>query len=161
MKTPATPSTSPTAQALNASHNGALDTLRSALDAALVDLSDADVSDAIGACAAAQARLFARITAPAPVTAPTTGALVTADVVADRFSLAVSTVHEMARLGHIPCHMFGRYRRFDLAEVAAAGLNPKTASLAPEKDRNGNRHLPTPVTTQSPRHPSRRAAGGR
>ena len=47
--------------------------------------------------------------------------LVTAEALARRLSLSVSTVHELARLGRIPCRMFGRYRRFSVADVVAAG----------------------------------------
>ena len=104
--------------------------LRRALDAAVAELPTVDVADAIGLCAAAQSRLLAKLTAPAPV-ADHHDELVTAETVAERFHLALSSVHELARQGKIPCRMFGRWRRFNLAEVAAAGLDSKTPSLAP------------------------------
>lgn len=111
----------------------ALDTLRATLAAAVAELPPAELPDLIGALAAASARAQARLTVPAPTVVSTE--LVTAETVAERFNLAVSSVHELARQGRIPCRMFGRFRRFDLAEVAAAGLDSKSARLAPETRR--------------------------
>jgi hypothetical protein len=122
----------------DASPNG-LSALRTALDSAVVSITDAEIPDAIGALASASARLTARLVArDQDADSASCPNLVTAEVVAERFHLALSSVHELARQGKIPCRMFGRWRRFDLAEVAAAGLDSKSvplASLAPEKGR--------------------------
>jgi hypothetical protein len=75
-------------------------------------------------------KLLARLTAPARERTAPAGELVTAEIVAERFHLAVSSVHELARMGRIPCRMFGRFRRFDLAEVAAAGLDWTKCAIA-------------------------------
>ncbi|MBX3024432.1 helix-turn-helix domain-containing protein [bacterium] len=98
-----------------------LEELRRALEQAERDLPRAELADAIGACAATQARLHARLTAPpaAPSSSPV-GEWVTAAEVARRFSLSVSTINELSRLGRLPHRMFGRYRRFSLAELTAA-----------------------------------------
>ena len=109
-----------------------LDDLRAVLDRTVVELRLDDLPDLIGMLAAADARARVRLMVLTPTSAVVeVGELVTAEVVAKRFNLALSTVHELARLGRVPCRQFGRYRRFDLGELAAAGLNDKTASLAP------------------------------
>ena len=97
--------------------------LRVALETAAAELPSGDLADAVGLLAAAQARLMGRLTAPIP-TLPEAGEWVTAAEVAQRFKLALSSVHELARQGRLPCRMFGRYRRFNLAEVASAVANP-------------------------------------
>jgi hypothetical protein len=137
---------------------GRLDALRELLDRALVELPVAELPELVGVLAAADARARARLTAPAS-TPSTSVELVTADVVAERFHLAVSTVHEAARLGRIPSRMFGRYRRFDLVELRAAGLNPKWVSVVPGQKPNGDGRLQTPVTTQSPPRAARERLG--
>ena len=93
----------------------ALEVLREQLEAAVASVPAGDVAEAVGFCAAAQARFLARLTHVAP--AVDAEQWVTAAEVAQRFQLALSSVHELARQGRIPCRMFGRYRRFNLAQV--------------------------------------------
>jgi excisionase family DNA binding protein len=106
--------------------------LRAALEAAASEVPAADLADAIGLCASAQARMLARLTAPPPASTDA-AEWVTAEEVAQRFHLALSSVHELARQGRLPHQMFGRYRRFNLAIVASAVAEPasnsKTISL--------------------------------
>ncbi len=87
----------------------------------VAELPAADRADAIGLVAAAQARLLTLLVMPPNAVPADSDRLVDAETLAERFSLSISTVHELARAGQIPCKMFGRYRRFNLAEVAAAG----------------------------------------
>lgn len=96
-----------------------LDTLRSALTAAVAELPDTDVADVIGMLAAVQARLLARLTVPAPAVV-TDNELVTAGQVAQAFGVPVSQIYEQARQRRIPCVRLGKYVRFSIAEVQRA-----------------------------------------
>jgi hypothetical protein len=130
----------------------ALETLRAELERAAAELPEGELAELVGLLAAVQARLVARITTPNRVPADSAPAeLVTAEVVAKRFSLAVSSVHELARLGRLPCHMFGRYRRFNLAEIAEVAHKYKTGPVGPVKKPSNGGGFSTPVTTRSPR----------
>jgi excisionase family DNA binding protein len=44
-------------------------------------------------------------------------ALLTAEQVANRLSLPQSWIEEATRQGRLPCHKFGRYKRYSLSEV--------------------------------------------
>lgn len=107
--------------------------LRAALEAAVTNLPAAELPELAGALAAAQARVLARLTNASTAAAPCDNELVPAEVVAERFHLALSTVHELARQGRLPCRMFGRYRRFSLAEVGATVSSSESGSLGPGK----------------------------
>jgi len=124
--------------------------LRSTLAAAIVDLPVADLPAAVGAFEEAKAEALRRLLAP-PASRAVVGELVPAEVVAKQFHLAVSSVHELARQGRIPHRMFGRYRRFDLAEVAAEVANSEIDRLEPPKKPRRNEHLVGGVTGRSPR----------
>jgi excisionase family DNA binding protein len=47
-------------------------------------------------------------------------ALLTAEQVATRLSLPQSWIEEATRQGRLPCHEFGRYKRYSLSEVIDA-----------------------------------------
>lgn len=111
--------------------------LQRALAAAVAELSDTDVADAIGALASAQARFTARLTAPAVPVGD--NELVPADAIAATFGVPVSQIAEMARQGRIPSLLIGKYRRFALDQVRQAlteGSSSKTAALQPRKKRS-------------------------
>lgn len=126
--------------------------LHTMLSAAVVELPATDLADAVGACAAAQARLLARLTMPAPT--PATGSTsMTARQLADVFEVPVSQIYEQARQGRIPCVRLGKYRRFDLAAVRQAladGSGSKTVELGARKNRRKSRGLESAATTLQP-----------
>ena len=57
---------------------------------------------------------------PAPLSTTTVDVLITSQQVAERLSLPQSWIEEATRQGRIPCHKFGRYRRYSLPEVIDA-----------------------------------------
>jgi excisionase family DNA binding protein len=67
------------------------------------------------------AALAAGASLPAVVTSPSgNDALLTAEQVAERLSLPQSWIEEATRQGRLPCHEFGRYRRYSMPEVIEA-----------------------------------------
>src|ERR1700693_5656072 len=59
-----------------------------------------------------------------PIPTSTIDVLLTPEQIAERLSLPQSWIEEATRQGRIPCHEFGRYRRYSLPEVidAAKGV---------------------------------------
>jgi excisionase family DNA binding protein len=55
-----------------------------------------------------------------PISASNVDVLLTPEQVAERLSLPQSWIEEATRQGRIPCHEFGRYRRYSLPEVIDA-----------------------------------------
>jgi excisionase family DNA binding protein len=72
----------------------------------------------------------ADLTATAPLESKSRAeTLLTSEQIAERLSLPQSWIEEATRQGRIPCHEFGRYRRYSLAEVIeAAKRERRTAS---------------------------------
>jgi excisionase family DNA binding protein len=58
---------------------------------------------------------------PAPsISTSTVDVLLTPEQIAERLGLPQSWIEEATRQGRIPCHEFGRYRRYSLPEVIDA-----------------------------------------
>lgn len=73
----------------------------------------------------------------------------TASEVADALGVEASAIYDWARKGRIPSERYGRFVRFELAEVRAA-LNSKRGSLGTRKKPRANGHLSDPPTARLP-----------
>jgi hypothetical protein len=91
--------------------------LRTALAAAVVELHDAEIADAIGILASASARLLARMTTPPPAVSEK---LVDAAEMAAILNTPENWVRDRARAGDIPSRRLGHYVRFNPPEVLEA-----------------------------------------
>ena len=128
-----------------------LATLLAALDAAARDLPDRHLAEAIGACAAAQARLSARLMAPTPTAASET--MLTAEQIAAVFQVPVTQIYALGRQNRIPSVTLGKYRRFDLEAVRSAldmDQGFESGELQPRKKRNTDARLRDRATAQQP-----------
>jgi hypothetical protein len=96
--------------------------LRRALDTAVAELPADEIPDAIGLCAAAQARLTARLVARNrdAESANLFPSLVNAKEMAAILGVPQNWVRDRQRAEQIPCHHLGYYVRFAPAEVLEA-----------------------------------------
>jgi hypothetical protein len=116
--------------------------LRRCLDTAVVELPADETADAIGLCAAAQARLLARLTAPV---APVTDKLVNAKVMAEILDVPEGWVRDRGRGGQIPTHRLGHHVRFSPRAVLEAVRklpplhNPHLRSIKRAAEKRGGK----------------------
>ncbi len=109
--------------------------LRAVLDAAVVEAPTAEIPDVIDLLAAVQAKLLARLAAPAPPVGPS-AVPIDAEAAAVALNVPVSQIYALARQKRIPVLRIGKYVRFDLAAVRAALAEvpgSKTAEYRPRK----------------------------
>lgn len=127
--------------------------LRAELDRAVAELVDADMADAIGLCAATQARLLARMTAP-PAVAVKADGLVDAAEMARRASLPEHWIRDQGRkwirtagAEGIPCVKPGHYMRFDPAAVLEAIRHNRMATPEQSTESSNNSRLRGALST--------------
>jgi hypothetical protein len=126
-----------------------LGAIRRALDAVVLELPADDIADAIGLCAATQARLLARLTAP---TAAVPTKLVNAAEMAAILDVPENWVRDKTRADALPHRQLGHYIRYDPIEVleAVRRLPLHDCGFRGVKKRKENRGGARPVSTECP-----------